>query len=55
MKFKFECTSDCTRPVTTSIEFDVEQIDEVRENFILFLRGVGFSPDTIENSIGELS
>lgn len=55
MKFKFQCKTDSENPTTTSIEFDAEQIDDIRENFILFLRGVGFSPDTIENSIGELS
>lgn len=54
MKFKFQCKTDSENPTTTSVEFDVEGIDEVTENFILFLRGVGFHPDSIKDSIGEL-
>ena len=55
MKIKFECATDEIKPTITTVEFDTENIDEIRENFILFLRGVGFHVDTIKESVGDLS
>ena len=51
--FKFEQIPTNEFDHKVIVEFEAEHIDDVIEHLKYFLLGVGFSPDTLKERLGE--
>lgn len=56
MRYNFTVNQEsdkCFGEFNLDISFEADNINDVIDNFELFLRGVGFHPDTIKEALGR--